>query len=163
MVAQWADREPTTRIISPYALRAPEVILGADFDTKVDIWSLGCLTFELLTGHWLFQPQGGPAWSIEDDHLAKMMELTGEKFSKTMLARCRNREEYFDEDGNLRRIEQLFPVTVEQAMMNHGMPEAEALPAAAFVRACLRLNPAERSSASDLESHTWLETAFMPC
>jgi serine/threonine-protein kinase SRPK3 len=55
--------------------------------------------FELLTGHWLFQPQGGPAWSIEDDHLAKMMELTGEKFSKTMLARCRNREEYFDEDG----------------------------------------------------------------
>jgi serine/threonine-protein kinase SRPK3 len=42
-VAQWADREPTTRIISPDALRAPEVILGADFDTKVDIWSLGCM------------------------------------------------------------------------------------------------------------------------
>jgi serine/threonine protein kinase len=42
-VAQWADREPTTRIISPHAFHAPEVVLGADFDTKVDIWSLGCL------------------------------------------------------------------------------------------------------------------------
>jgi serine/threonine-protein kinase SRPK3 len=57
----------------------------------------------------------------------------------------------------------VFPVTVEQAMINYGVPEAEALPAAAFIRACLRLNPAERSSASDLETHTWLETAFMPC
>ena len=42
-VAQWADRERTTRIISPHALRAPEIILGIDFDTKVDIWSLGCM------------------------------------------------------------------------------------------------------------------------
>jgi serine/threonine-protein kinase SRPK3 len=56
-------------------------------------------TFELLTGHWLFQPQGGQGWSIEDDHLAKMLELTGEKFSKTMLERSQNREEYFNEDG----------------------------------------------------------------
>jgi len=42
-VAQWADREPMTRIICPYALHAPEVILEADFDMKVDIWSLGCM------------------------------------------------------------------------------------------------------------------------
>jgi serine/threonine-protein kinase SRPK3 len=42
-VAQWANRELTMRIICPHALRAPEVILGADFDMKVDIWSLGCM------------------------------------------------------------------------------------------------------------------------
>ena len=43
LTAQWADKEPPTRIISPYALRAPEVILGADFGTKADIWSFGCM------------------------------------------------------------------------------------------------------------------------
>jgi serine/threonine-protein kinase SRPK3 len=37
------DREPTTPMISAYGLRAPEVILGAKFDAKVDIWSLGCM------------------------------------------------------------------------------------------------------------------------
>lgn len=42
-LAQWEDREPTTRMISAYGLRAPEVILEADFDSKVDIWSLGCM------------------------------------------------------------------------------------------------------------------------
>jgi len=26
-----------------YTLRAPEVILGADYDVKVDIWALGCM------------------------------------------------------------------------------------------------------------------------
>ena len=43
VLAQWTDREPTTRTISEPDLRAPEVILGANFDAKVDIWSLGCM------------------------------------------------------------------------------------------------------------------------
>jgi hypothetical protein len=95
------------------------VILGADYGTKVDIWAIGCMvrskyyhmhfirshnyswqTFELLTGHWLFNPVHGPTWRIEDDHLAKMMELTGEKFSKVTLARSQKRDDYFDEGGS---------------------------------------------------------------
>jgi len=30
-------------MISAYALRPPEVLLEADFDTKVDIWAVGCM------------------------------------------------------------------------------------------------------------------------
>jgi hypothetical protein len=56
-------------------------------------------TFELLTGHWLFNPVHGPTWRIEDDHLAKMMELTGERFSEETLARSQKRGDYFDEGG----------------------------------------------------------------
>ena len=37
------DEVPTALEISPHALRAPEVILGAKFDTKVDVWALGCI------------------------------------------------------------------------------------------------------------------------
>ena len=35
--------------------RAPEVILGCNYDYKVDIWSLGCIIAELYTGYVLFQ------------------------------------------------------------------------------------------------------------
>lgn len=35
--------------------RAPEVILGCRYDYKIDIWSLGCILAELLTGYVLFQ------------------------------------------------------------------------------------------------------------
>ena len=33
--------------------RAPEVILGAPYDTKVDMWSLGCILAELYSGEVL--------------------------------------------------------------------------------------------------------------
>lgn len=35
--------EKQTGLIMPAVYRAPEVILGMDWDTKVDIWSLGQL------------------------------------------------------------------------------------------------------------------------
>ncbi|KAH0826202.1 hypothetical protein J3R83DRAFT_5642 [Lanmaoa asiatica] len=55
--------------------------------------------------------------------------------------------------GKLHRIDQMFPVSLEQAMTNYDLPEAEVVPAARFIRACLHLNPEERSSATDLEAH----------
>jgi len=33
--------------IQPYALRAPEVILGCEWGTSADIWNVGCLVCDL--------------------------------------------------------------------------------------------------------------------
>lgn len=71
-------------MIQPLELRAPEVILGLPWSTPVDIWSLGCCTFELLTGAWLFNPKPEDGWTVEDDALAKMIEYTGEAFPDEM-------------------------------------------------------------------------------
>jgi serine/threonine-protein kinase SRPK3 len=46
-----------------------------------------------------FAPQEGEDWSLEEDHLAKMLELTGERFSPAMLERAQRRSEYLDEQG----------------------------------------------------------------
>ena len=32
-------------------------LVGADYDTSVDIWSLACMIFELVTGEYLFNPK----------------------------------------------------------------------------------------------------------
>jgi serine/threonine protein kinase len=37
--------------------RAPEVLLGGRYDTKMDIWSIGLIALELFAGIPLFQPQ----------------------------------------------------------------------------------------------------------
>jgi serine/threonine-protein kinase PRP4 len=34
--------------------RAPEIFLGMQYDTKIDIWSIGCTLYELYTGKILF-------------------------------------------------------------------------------------------------------------
>ncbi len=65
--------------------------------------------------------------------------------------------------GKLLRIDQMFPTSLERAMLNYGLPEAEVTSAARFIRACLHLNPQERSSAKDLVAHPWLENAYMCC
>ena len=36
----------------PY--RAPEIVLGADYDCAIDMWSFGCILYELITHKMLF-------------------------------------------------------------------------------------------------------------
>ncbi|KAK9375630.1 kinase-like domain-containing protein [Lipomyces chichibuensis] len=44
------DQQPVT----PTGLRAPELIYGGSWDASIDIWTLGCLLFELATNEPLF-------------------------------------------------------------------------------------------------------------
>ncbi|KAL0068044.1 Serine/threonine-protein kinase ulk3 [Marasmius tenuissimus] len=56
---------PHSRLIQPTAFRSPEVITGCVWDSKVDIWNLGCIVFELITGQHLFKPRASAIWSAE--------------------------------------------------------------------------------------------------
>ena len=54
-------------------------------------------------------------------------------------------------------------MTLERVMMNYGLPEAHAVPAASFIRACLHLDPDERPSARDLIPHKWVYSGYICC
>ena len=57
--------------------RAPEIILGIKADEKIDIWSIGCIAFELLTGNIMFDPGKDCKYSRDFHHLYLIEELLG--------------------------------------------------------------------------------------
>ena len=44
---------------------------------------------------------GGDDFSLEEDHLAKMMEMTSERFTPAMIQRAQHGPNYFDVNGML--------------------------------------------------------------
>ena len=51
--ACFSNRKEFTYIQSRY-YRSPEIVLMKPYDSKIDVWSLGCLIFEIYTGTPLF-------------------------------------------------------------------------------------------------------------
>ncbi|KDR74608.1 hypothetical protein GALMADRAFT_1333939 [Galerina marginata CBS 339.88] len=147
---------PHVDVIQPYALRAPEVILGNGWHTAADIWNLGCLLFEFLTGSWLFSPRGGPTWSAESYHLAHMPVITGEGFDLEYIRKGKHFEKYFTPEGHL-SIQVQNILNLEQALDAYRvLDDAEKPLCIDFLKSMLRLKPSDRSTAAELLEHSWI-------
>jgi len=63
-------------------IRSFEVLIGMAYSTKIDIWSLACIAFELKTKDFLFEPHrsktgSSSSYTKDEDHLALIAELVG--------------------------------------------------------------------------------------
>ncbi|XP_028154272.1 dual specificity protein kinase CLK2-like isoform X2 [Diabrotica virgifera virgifera] len=66
------DHEHHSTIVSTRHYRAPEVILELGWSQPCDVWSIGCILFELYLGITLFQTHDNR------EHLAMMQRIIGE-------------------------------------------------------------------------------------
>ena len=92
--------------------RAPEVILMCSYDHKVDIWSLACAAYELLTGSVLFDPEKDKNHSTDFHHIFWIIELLGD-IPKHLLSKSKNRSDFFHSNGKFRVTKpDLHPLSV---------------------------------------------------
>lgn len=84
--------------VTPYLVsrfyRAPEVILGLKYEFGMDMWSIGCVVYELFTGRILFPGH------TNNEMLKLMMEVKG-AFTKKMLRKGAFVEKHFENDQNM--------------------------------------------------------------
>lgn len=80
--------------------RAPEVVLGLAYDSKVDIWSLGCVAVEIFLGLPLF-----PASS--ERHLISLINEAVGPIPIYIAKQSPRYRDFFDEKGNVKSPETL--------------------------------------------------------
>jgi len=78
--------------------KAPEVILLSNFDHRVDVWSIGCLLYEIIFNEVLFFPEYNDKISKDRDHIKKIIEITG-FFPEKMLKESKRKSVFFKKNG----------------------------------------------------------------
>ena len=147
----WTHHHFTSKI-QTRQYRGPEVMLGIDYDTSADLWSFACMTFELITGDFLFDPRKGQNYSKTDDHLAQMIEMLG-PMPKNYAIAGQFFEKFFKRDPisgkyvfkNITGL-RLFPLA-RLLMQKYRFKKVEAEMLADFLLPILKWHPADRPSA----------------
>lgn len=141
--------------VQPHIYRAPEVILGAPWNYKIDIWNVGCMIWDIYEGNQLFYCIDPEHHSYRRRaHLAEIIALLGPP-PKDLLARGDLASEFFSDEGkytagidlpsskSLEEIETLLTGDEKRRFLE-------------FMRKMLQWAPERRNTARELFEDAWL-------
>ncbi|CAI7635402.1 unnamed protein product [Penicillium glandicola] len=157
--------DPPKKPVTPFGLRAPEMILTGAVNNTLDVWSFGCLIFELITGQPFFYIPG-PRFE-DDDHLLSLTAQLG-ALPDELFKHWKNSSLYFTPERKLFNY-QLGgvdpgeePLMVEDMSMemlfdqaSPDLDEEEAHKVKALIRWILQYDPAKRPSPAEILSDPW--------
>lgn len=142
--------------------RSPEVILGLPLEATADVWSLGCIIYELLMGEPLFDPSFQTVecgLSTDESHLIQMIEMLHVDgflgFPEDLVRRGRDSERWFTADGTLRLETTYYPVSLRDILYRR-LSGADIDEIYEFLEGAVRLMPEERMNALDLLQSGWV-------
>lgn len=146
------------KTFQPVALRAPEVLIKANWDKQVDVWNLGAVLLEVYRAVQMFSGRVPPGGHYErNEHLAEIVALIG-PFPKCLLelGDARIVESVFDDDG---RVKDAIPVSYPPLsskgfLLGLNLETREMF--ASFLGAMMKLDPAERLTPEQIVKHPWL-------
>lgn len=144
------ENEKVYTYIQSRFYRSPEVILGMDYHTAIDIWSLGCIIAELYTGYPLFPGEN------EQEQLACIMEILGVP-ERYLVERSSRKKLFFDSSGQPRPVvnskgKRRRPAskTLAQALKSDDELFVD------FIAKCLIWDPERRIKPEPAMRHPWI-------
>ncbi|KAG6291535.1 hypothetical protein E4U46_001012 [Claviceps purpurea] len=149
--AFFGDDAPST-LKTPRVLQAPEIVFGDQLDLRVDLWSAGCLIFDLVSG---YRPLD--AWWSQFNLVRQMIAATSEELPSRWQAKWRamQREKARGDGGpTLQKwLEQVYFHDENDAEFT--MEEIACVTKA--IAGLLRLEPSLRATARESLAHNWFQ------
>ncbi|PWN91447.1 kinase-like protein [Acaromyces ingoldii] len=145
------EHEKVYTYIQSRFYRSPEVILGMNYHTAIDIWSLGCILAELYSGYPLFPGEN------EQEQLACIMEILGIP-DRYLIERSSRKKLFFDSTG--------APRPVVNSKGKRRRPATRSLGSALncnddlfldFLQKCLHWDPERRIKPDPALRHPWIK------
>ena len=142
----------------PY--RAPEITFGCKFDFAVDMWSLGCVIYELLTFKLLFR------YKTVEENIAKALAIN-KTSSFDIFSHGTNYHNLVVNNKYLNNshVVSTRSINIELVLPNDEYDFIGDLKAAGckpdiidFIQGCLKLNPGERLTPEEALEHPFLKS-----
>ena len=141
--------------------RSPEVIINNSYDISSDIWSLGCILFELITGEYLFDVAAGKNEKDRNrKHLALMFEVLG-KMPKYLSLGCEFSDDFFDSKGRVLKYKKDINYTNIEALIleeRDDIDETELKIICDLLRKMMDYDPKTRITAKECLEENWLKS-----
>ncbi|XP_050077889.1 stress-activated protein kinase JNK-like [Anopheles maculipalpis] len=136
--------------------RAPEIILNMEYDTKVDIWSIGCIMAELITGRVLF-----PGTDHVDQWM-RIIQTLGTPRPEFIARTTTGTQRYISNQPIVqgRPFEELFPDEVFDLAVSINHPQLTNDSARDFLRRMLAFDPMERISVEEALDHPYIHVWY---
>ncbi|KAI1425415.1 kinase-like domain-containing protein [Xylaria sp. FL1777] len=138
---------------TPLVVRAPEVLFNDPIDRRVDLWSLGCLLFELFTG----QPPFDSIMITPTGLVSQMIHFSTDKLPDRWEGKWQamQKEEPYDNDDSLPTLQELLEELYFDTGRRCQLTKQDVAKIGELVRRLLRFEPARRSSAEDIANDPW--------
>ncbi|XP_022220471.2 SRSF protein kinase 3-like [Drosophila obscura] len=154
--ACWFDHHYTDDI-QTREYRAVEVILGAGYNEKADIWSAACMFWELATGDYLFEPgKTTDDASCDELHIASIIETCG-TIPQYLIDRGEFSSGIFQPNGQLLHVTQLNKRNLVSVLVQtYEWGTNAAFEFVSFLKPMLDPDPRRRISATKALNDNWL-------
>ncbi|KAH7390748.1 non-specific serine/threonine protein kinase [Phaeosphaeria sp. MPI-PUGE-AT-0046c] len=148
-----------TGLIQPELYRAPEILFEMEWGSKVDIWSVTTLVWDLLENQHLFDARDDEGKSSGTHHVSEMIAYLGMPPLQYTQSNDITRK-VFDEQGHWTggsKSVTIPSISLEDRISVLEGEEKELF--LDFMRSMLRWRPEDRKSATELLTHPWMADA----
>ncbi|PYH34226.1 kinase-like protein [Aspergillus neoniger CBS 115656] len=139
--------------IMPDIYRAPEVILNMNWDSKVDIWNVGMVIWDLFEHRHLFKARNDEGKLDDGQHLAEMQAVLGRPPAE-FLARSARSPQFWD--ANVQWKGEVPIPDYDLETLKERLEDSEKEDFLRFLRRMLCWLPEERATAKELLFDPWL-------